>query len=241
MFIVESYSVAVVLCIVTMLCWGSWANTQKAVGQSWRFELFYWDYALGVLAASLAFALTMGSMGTGGRGFVTDVRQADPANLGSAVLGGVIFNAANILLVAAVDLAGLAVAFPVGIGVALVLGMVVNYAAEPIGNPFVLFVGVAFIVSAVVLDSLAYHRVSRRNGNTRRTGLVLAVLSGLLMGYFYRFVAAAMPGPDSFIHIPAGKLTPYTAVVFLALGVFLSNLVLNTAVMLRPFSGPPCL
>ena len=49
MFIVESYGVAVALCFVTMLCWGSWANTQKLASQEWRFQLFYWDYSIGVL------------------------------------------------------------------------------------------------------------------------------------------------------------------------------------------------
>jgi hypothetical protein len=123
MFIVEQYALAVALCIVTMLCWGSWANTQKLAGTTWRFELFYWDYVLGVLLAALIFAFTLGSTGAAGRPFLDDLRQATPAVLGSAFVGGIVFNAANILLVAAIALAGLAVAFPVGIGMALVLGV----------------------------------------------------------------------------------------------------------------------
>jgi glucose uptake protein len=239
MFVVESYSTAVLFCIVTMLCWGSWANAQKAVGQRWRFELFYWDYVLGVLLAALLFAFTLGSTGSSGRGFLADLAQADPANLGSALLGGVVFNAANILLVAAIALSGMAVAFPVGIGLALVLGVVVNYLAEPAGNAAVLFVGVAFIAAAILLDALAYGRLPREKNPSRGKGLLLAVLCGVLMGCFYRFVAAAMPSPEQFAAMPPGKLSPYTAVVFFALGVLLSNFVLNTAIMWRPFAGPP--
>lgn len=116
MFIVESYPLAVAMCIITMLCWGSWANTQKLASKEWRFQLFYWDYAIGVMLLALVLAFTMGSVGSGGRSFLADLRQADAKWLGSAFLGGVIFNLSNILLVAAIDIAGLAVAFPVGVG-----------------------------------------------------------------------------------------------------------------------------
>jgi len=238
-FVLESYPTAVLFCIVTMLCWGSWANAQKAVGQRWRFELFYWDYVFGVLLAALLFAFTLGSTGAAGRSFLADLAQADPVNLGSALLGGVIFNAANILLVAAIAISGMAVAFPVGIGLALVLGVVVNYLAKPAGNPAVLFAGVAFIVAAILLDAMAYGRLPSQKSAGGRKGLVLAVLCGILMGCFYRFVAAAMPSPEQFAAMPPGKLSPYTAVVVFALGIVLSNFVLNTAIMWRPFSGPP--
>ena len=139
MFILHSYAPAVALCVVTMLCWGSWANTQKLAGRHWRFELFYWDYALGVLLLSLAFAFTLGSLGSEGRPFLDDLAQADRSNIMSAMLGGLVFNVANILLVAAIDLAGMAVAFPVGIGLALVIGVVQSYAVNPVGNAAVLF------------------------------------------------------------------------------------------------------
>ena len=170
MFVVESYPLAVFFCVITMFCWGSWANTQKAVGKRWRFELFYWDYTLGVLLAAIGFAFTMGSTGASGRSFLTDLTQSDSVNLGWAVLGGIIFNAANLLLVAAIDIAGMAVAFPVGIGIALVLGVLVNYMAEPAGNPIVLFLGVAFIVAAVLLDTLAYRKIPDQGGKGGRKG-----------------------------------------------------------------------
>jgi glucose uptake protein len=238
-FVVESYSTAVLLCIVTMLCWGSWANTQKAVGRRWRFELFYWDYVFGMLLAALLFAFTLGSTGVHGRGFLADLAQADPRNLGAALLGGAVFNAANILLVAAIAISGMAVAFPVGIGLALVLGVVVNYLADPAGNAPALFLGVAFIMAAILLDALAYGKLPRGASASRLKGLTLAVLCGILMGFFYRFVAAAMPAPEQFDTMPPGKIGPYTAMVLFSFGVLSSNFVLNTAIMLRPFSGPP--
>src|SRR5271167_3676132 len=148
MFIVESYSVAVVMCLITMLCWCSWANTQKLASKEWRFQLFYWDYAIGVFLLSLALAFTLGSSGSGGRGFLEDLRQADPKWLGSAFIGGVIFNLSNILLVAAIDIAGMAVAFPVGVGLALVLGVMTTYAAKPEGNVPMLALGVACVMIA---------------------------------------------------------------------------------------------
>jgi glucose uptake protein len=237
MFVLQNYAVAVAFCVITMLCWGSWANTQKLAGKRWRFELFYWDYVIGVLIASLVFAFTMGSLGDHGRGFLDDLAQASPANLGSALLGGVIFNAANILLVAAIALAGMAVAFPVGIGMALVIGVVVNYIAQPEGQPLMLFGGVALITSAIVLDAMAYRRLPGQGASRGALGLILAVLCGILMGFFYRFVAAAM-SPE-FIEMEPEKLSPYTAMVLFALGIFVSNFVFNTAIMLKPFKGEP--
>src|SRR6202022_1754557 len=159
MFTVESYSVAVAMCVVTMLCWGSWANTQKLATQEWRFQLFYWDYAFGALLLAVMLAFTLGNSGNDGRGFVTDLMQADSKWLGSAFLGGVIFNLANILLVAAIDIAGLAVAFPVGIGLALVLGVITNHLATPVGNAAVLFLGVGGVVLAILFSAAAYRRL----------------------------------------------------------------------------------
>src|SRR5215831_11043720 len=141
MFIIHDYTVAVIFCLITMLCWGSWANTQKLAGKTWRFELFYWDYVIGILIFSLVMALTLGSYGDKGRSFINDLQQASFSNILSAIIGGIIFNAANILLCAAIAIAGMAVAFPVGIGIALVLGVIVNYMGAQKGDPVLLFAG----------------------------------------------------------------------------------------------------
>lgn len=231
MFVLESKPLAVLFCVITMLCWGSWANTQKLAGRNWRFELFYWDYVFGVLLMALIFAFTLGSFGSGGRPFVQDLRQADWTNIGSAVAGGALFNLANILLVAGIAVAGMAVAFPVGIGTALVLGVLVNYLAEPKGQAALLFTGVALITAAIILDAIAYRRIP---GQTQRgvvRGLLIAILCGLLMGFFYRFVAAAMPEPEpaKFLDMPPGKLSPYTAMVCFAVGVLASQVAFNVS------------
>ena len=240
MFIVDSYALAVVFCFVTMLCWGSWGNTQKMAAKTWRYELFYWDYVIGMFLFALILSLTMGSFGSEGRPFLQDLGQASGANIASALLGGVIFNASNILLSASTALAGMAVAFPLGVGLALVLGVIINYAGAPKGDPVILFVGVALIVAAIVCNGIASQRV--QSGGTQRAqfrkGVALAVVAGVLMSFFYRFVAAAMD-LDHFENPTAGMLTPYSALFILSAGVLLSNFVFNTWVMKRPFDGEP--
>jgi glucose uptake protein len=237
MFVVHSYPLAVVLCVVTMFCWGSWANTRKLASKDWRFELFYWDYALGVLLLTLLFGLTLGSSGTEGRPFVPDLSQATSSSIQSALLGGAIFNLANILLVAAIEIAGMAVAFPVGIGLALIIGVVVNYLATPVGNVALLSIGVGLVTLAIILDATAYRRLPGGAAGVSTKGLVLSVACGIFMGMFYRFVAAAMYA-DPVVPEP-GKMGPYAAVFVFAVGVFLSNFLWNTLVMKKPFVGAP--
>jgi len=231
---------AVVMCVITMLCWGSWANTQKLASKEWRFQLFYWDYAIGVLLLSLVLALTMGSTGEGGRSFWPDLQQADAKWLGSAFLGGVIFNLSNILLVAAIDIAGLAVAFPVGVGLALVLGVITTYMKRPEGNVPMLALGVAAVMVAIILDALAYKKLMSQGKKTPVKGIVLSVVAGVLMGWFYSFVADAMGKIDPATQaLEAGKLSPYTAVVLFSAGLLLSNFIWNSIMMVKPFSGEP--
>lgn len=237
MFIIDSYSVAVLFCIVTMLCWGSWGNTQKLASQKWPFQLFYWDYVLGVLLFSLLMAFTMGSIGESGRGFINDIMQADSKSMGSAFLGGIIFNFANILLVIAINVSGLAVAFPVGIGLALIIGVFVNYIAVPSGNPLLIFAGVLLIVIAIVIDALIYKRIPTDGEKNKSLGkgLLFSVLAGVSMGFFYRFVAAGMS--LDYANPEVGKMTPYTAVVIFSVGILASNFLWNSINMYFPFSG----
>jgi glucose uptake protein len=223
--------------VITKFCWGSWANTQKLARKGWRFELFYWDYTIGVLLLTLILGLTLGSHGSVGNTFTADLTQVSRSSIYSALLGGAIFNLANILLVAAIDIAGMSVAFPVGIGIALVLGVVVNYAADPIGNAAMLFAGVGLVVLAIILDAIAYRTIPGGAAGVSTKGLVLSVACGVLMGFFYRFVAASMY--PEFAHPQPGKLGPYAAVFIFAVGIFLSNFVLNTFVMKKPFVGRP--
>jgi glucose uptake protein len=243
MVTVESYPVAVAMCIITMLCWGSWANTQKLASKEWRFQLYYWDYAIGVFLLSLILAFTMGSLGSVGRNFTADLAQAGAQAIGLALLGGILFNLSNILLVAALDIAGMAVAFPIGVGIALVEGVVVNYIGQPKGNASALFLGVACVVIAIVVDAIAYKKLSAQGQRTPAKGIVLSVIAGLIMGVFYYLVAASMtskvfadanPG-----QLEPGKLGPYSAVVLFSAGLLLSNFAWNAWVMAKPFVGEP--
>lgn len=238
MFIVNSYFLAVVFCFITMLCWGSWGNTQKLASKKWRYELFYWDYVIGMVLFSILLGFTMGSIGDQGRPFLQDLAQADSKGIWSVILGGIIFNASNILLSASVSLAGLSVAFPLGVGLALVLGVIINYIGAPKGDPIVLFLGVALIVIAIVFNGIASGKMNKggeKNSNNKK-GIILAIVAGVLMAFFYRFVAAAMD-LNNFEAPTAGMLTPYSAIFIFSIGVLASNFVFNTFVMKKPFVG----
>jgi len=238
MFIVQTYPLAVALCVATMICWGSWANMQKLTGVAWRFQLFYWDYAVGVLLCSLGLAFTAGSLGHGGRSFVVDLMQSAPHWLGSAFLGGAIFNLSNILLVAAIDIAGMAVAFPVGVGLALILGVGTTYLAQPEGSLPMLALGVGGIAAAVVIDAIAYGRLVAQGHRTPFKGILLSIAAGVLMGLFYSFVIRSIGRIDLATgSLEPGKLSPYTALVLFSAGVFFSNFLWNSLVMRWPFSG----
>lgn len=238
MFIVEDYSLAVVFCIITMLCWGSWGNTQKLAGKTWRYELFYWDYVIGILFLSLMFAFTLGSSGSQGRPFLEDLAQAEGGNIASAFIGGVVFNAANILLSTAIAIAGMSVAFPVGIGIALVLGVLVNYFGSAKGNPTLLALGVLMIAAAIIINSIAYKRTQTGDTKVSSKGLLVSVIAGVMMSFFYRFIASSMD-LENFQSPAAGLMTPYTAVVVFSIGIFASNFLFNTILLKRPISGAP--
>ncbi|MEM6301244.1 MAG: multidrug DMT transporter permease [Pseudomonadota bacterium] len=235
MLIVESYSIAVAMCLITMLCWGSWANTQKLASSEWQFQLFYWDYSIGVLLLTLIFAFTIGSSGEEGRAFMPDISQASAEAIRSAFIGGVIFNVANILLVVAIDIAGMAVAFPVAIGLALVIGVVTNYLAAPLGNPTFLFAGVGLVTAAIIVCAMIYSRLPQDGERSVGKGLAISVIAGIAMGFFYRFVAASIS--FDFAAPEAGLMTPYSAGVVFSVGLLLSNIVWLIPLQYKPISG----
>ncbi|HEY1262396.1 MAG TPA: AcrB/AcrD/AcrF family protein, partial [Terriglobales bacterium] len=213
MFTPQSLSVALLMMITSAICWGSWANTYKGV-KNYRFELFYWDYAVGIFLISLIFALTMGSTGHDANSFLNNVHSADTGNIVSTMVGGAIFNLANLLLVAAIDMAGLAIAFPVSIGIALVVGVISSYALQPKGNAGLLAAGVVCAVIAVVLDGKAYGSLASAGRTISKKSIVTCIVSGVLMGLWAPFVARAMTHGNT--------LGPYSIAVFLTLGALLS-------------------
>jgi glucose uptake protein len=220
-----------------MLCWGSWANTQKLAEKSWRFELFYWDYVIGILLLSVVFAFTLGSTGGQGRSFLADLQQADQSSIQSALLGGVIFNLANILLIAAISIAGMSVAFPVGIGIALIWGVIDNYLRVPSGNPTLIFSGVILIAIGIVVNALAYKKLTGSEQKVSSKGLIISIIAGVLMAQFYGFVVDGMVKNFSVPDI--GKLTPYSAIVIFSIGILISNFLFNTILMKKPVQGTP--
>jgi glucose uptake protein len=235
MYIVDSYGLAVLFCIITMLGWGSWANTLKMSSKAWEFPLYYWDYSIGLVLTTLLFGFTFGSSGEAGRSFITDLTQADGSALTSAFIGGVVFNIANLLVVAATAIAGLAVAFPIAIGLALVIGVIVNYIATPLGNPVLLFIGVALVVIAILIDAAAYKKLPQEKAGDSTKGILISIIAGVLMGFFYRFVAASMTA--NFTTPDVGLLTPYSAMFVFTIGLFISNFVFNSWFMYKPVTG----
>src|SRR6202000_1435130 len=228
MFVPTTFAVALLMTIFSTVCWGSFANTFKGT-RNYRFELYYWDYGLGIFLISVVLAFTIGSFAGGPTAFLANLHLADNINLFYAALGGFIFNIANVLLVAGIEIVGLAIAFPISIGIALVEGVVLSYALQPRGNAMLLGAGVFMAVVAVVLVGKAYGAL--RATVVSRRGVAVCVISGLLMGIFAPFVTRAMTRGNT--------LTPYTTAVFLTLGAFLCCFVFNTILMRKPIVGSP--
>lgn len=245
MFYVTNYTFAVCLCVVCMLCWGSWGNTQKLVGKSWRFELFYWDYVIGLLAFALAMGLTLGSCGENANwGFIANLKASFGVTWLWPFAAGVVFNLSNILLSAAIAVAGMSVAFPVGVGLALVGGTVFNYLIAPGGKPLSLIVaGLAIIVVSIICNALAFKAKSAGSSDASSTkkGLILAAVAGLLMMWFSPLVNKVIDNTFTAEAPMAGKMTAYSAFFIFTLGLFLSNFIWNTIAMRKPVQGEPIL
>jgi glucose uptake protein len=229
MYLPGGFSEALLLTILSAVFWGSWANTYKGTKQ-YPFELFYWDYILGVVLCTFVFAFTLGSHGSTGESFVENLHAADPANLLYALVAGAIFNVANLLLVAAVDIAGLAIAFPLSIGIAVVEGVVLSYAIQPKGNIAFLACGIAFAIAAVLFDARAYETLTTKAAASR-VGIVVSLISGVLMGGFAPFVTTAMTRGH--------PLTCYSVAALFSVGALLCSFIANVYFMKHPIRGAP--
>jgi glucose uptake protein len=230
MYTPQTLGIALAMMITSAICWGSWANTYKGV-KNYRFELFYWDYAVGIFVISVILGLTMGSTGHNASSMMNNIHAADTSNIAYALVGGALFNLANLLLVAAIDMAGLAVAFPISIGIALVVGVVLSYGLQPKGNAGLLAIGVACALVAVILDGKAYGRLKASGRSVSRKSIVTCIVSGVLMGLWAPFMTRAMTHGQG--------LGPYSAAVFLTLGALLSCFIWNIYFMKHPLVGEP--
>jgi glucose uptake protein len=236
MVIVSNYTVAVMLCILAMVSWGSWQNTRNMGSREWRFELYYWDFVLGILLFSLLSAFTIGSLGTSGRTFLEDLAQAEFRYIGSAMLGGAIWNLGTLLLTAGIAIAGMSVAFPIGGGLGWLLGIFILYLQQPSRNPVILFSGCVVIILAIILSMVSYRRLAASQKKPSLKGILFSLLAGIAIAFFYRFVNASLD--KDFLPESAGKLTPYTAVFFFSLGALLTTFIYNPIFMRYPADGP---
>src|SRR6266699_1652131 len=230
MFVPHTFGIALLMIFTSAICWGSWANTYKGV-KNYRFELFYWDYALGIFLIAVALAFTMGNTANDASSFLNNIRAADRSNFIYTLAGGAVFNLANLLLVAAIDMAGLAIAFPVSIGIALVVGVVSSYVLQPKGNATLLAAGVACAIVAVILDGKAYGSLPRAASAISRKSIIVCIVSGILMGLWAPFVTHAMT--------QGNILSPYGIGVFFTLGALFSCFVWNIFFMKNPLVGEP--
>lgn len=237
MILVQNYTLAVFLCAIAMICWGSWQNTQNLIGKGWRFELFYWDYSIGIVLFALLMAFTFGSLGSQGRSFLSDLAQADARYLLSSAVGGFIWNVGTLLLVASISIAGMSVAFPIGGGIGWTLGILINYFGKPEGDPLFLFGGTLVIVLAILVSMQSYRKLASHQKKPSFMGILLALLAGICIAFFYRFVALSLA--TDFSPAEAGKISSYTAVVFFSFGALLSTILVNPVFMARPVHGEP--
>ncbi len=242
MVVTHNYVLALVLCVLCCICWGSWANTQKMVAsKKWGFELFYWDLTWGLFLTALVAALTFGTFGTDGRTFFQDLGQASLVSIGFAILGGVVWNAGNIIFTAANAIAGMSVGFPIGGGLGWIGGILFNYllirftGAEYPGRDGLLFIGVAVIVVAILLCARAYGKLSSKEGKTPKKGIILALLSGIGFMFFYGLVVKSLD--PAYVSGGTGTLTPYSGVFFFAVGILVSTPIFNTIAMRNPVQG----
>jgi glucose uptake protein len=216
--------------ILSAVFWGSWANTYKGT-RGYPFELFYWDYIVGVVLCALGFALTLGSSGATGEPFLANLQAGDGSNIVLAMIGGFIFNIANLLLVAGIAIAGLAIAFPIAIGIAVVEGVLLSYILQPKGNIGFLVLGLLLAIAAILFDAMAYKRLADAGRSVTRKGVMVNVVSGLLMGAFAPFVTRSL----TYGH----ALTPYTVSVLFAVGAFICCFFVNVYFMKHPLVGDP--
>lgn len=239
----SNYWIAIMFCIFAMVCWGSWQNTQKMVQKSWRFELFYWDLAIGVLLMAILAAFTVGSMGSVGRTFIADLKQAEASSIVYAMFGGLLWNMGNLLMVAAISVAGMSVAFPIGGGIAWVLGIILNYlnislrGGTPSANPIMLWIGVLFIVVAIFFSGKSYKNLTKVRQKASIKGIMLSILAGTFIAFFFPVVVNSFD--PAFVESGKGSLTPYTGVFFMAVGIVITTAIINPFFMRKPVEGPP--
>ncbi len=244
MYLIENYGLAICAYVFCMLCWGSWSNTQKLAAKTWRYELFYWDFILGLVLTAFVWGITAGSMGDHGISFIADLKQADRGSIINAMLGGIIWNLGNLVFVVAIYLAGMSIAFPIGGGIGWIGGIIFNYILEVRGGSemaslpkTMLWSGVVIIFVAIALSMVAYNKKAVQQKKPSAKGIILAVLSGFGFAFFYGFVVKSLD--PSFVDGGQGNLGPYSGSFFFTVGALITTIILNPFFMRKPVEGPP--
>jgi glucose uptake protein len=244
MILPSSYATTLAIIIFGMICWGSWASLFKATGKL-RFELFYFDFGIGTVIAALLCALTLGTFGFDGFTFMDDLLHASKKQDVMGVAAGGIFNLGNMLLLAAVAECGMSVAFPLAIGVAIVVGSAWSFFLKPGQNLALFLIGSMIIIFAVIVCTAAYRlymfsrvddmvRTGQQKTTRRRVssrGAAIAIFGGALMGSYLPLAANAMEGETG--------VGPYSFTFLFAVGIFLSTFFFNLFFMNLPVSGAP--
>ncbi|HUQ92863.1 MAG TPA: hypothetical protein VM120_14375 [Bryobacteraceae bacterium] len=235
MILPTTYWAALLLAVLSMILWGSWANTFKSSAGKWRFELFYFDFAFGMVVAASLAAITLGQFGME-LSFIDNLVVTGKRQIGYAMLAGGVFNLANMLLLAAISLSGMAVVFPIAVGLGLVISVMFSLFLNPQGNPVFLFGGVALVALAMVFDALAFHTYSRaqaqltgRKARPSAKVVVVSLISGALMGLFHPLIELSQSGDIG--------LGPYAVAFAFSVGVFFSTFILNIYFMNLPVHG----
>jgi glucose uptake protein len=244
MILPQTSSLVLILMVVSMLLLGAWPGMFKAT-RKWRFELFYIDFAFGLLLAALIYSFTFGDLGYDGFTFIDDLQHAGKHQWVYCFLAGAIFNLGNMLLLGAVSVAGISIAFPMALGVAAVATTLAGLAGKPAGNTLLVLLGCALVLTSVVMNAIAYrimvrerHEKLARAGVTKSTrrpnpikGIVLAVIGGLLMASIGGLMVKARD--------PDVGLGPYTAAAIFSLGMFVTSFVFAVFLMNLPIEGEP--
>jgi glucose uptake protein len=229
MFIPDTFGVALAVMLAGMVCWGSWANPYKLTPTR-RFELFYWDFAVGSFLTALLGALTLGSL-FGEPAAIGSFHAAGGLSKFYALLAGIVLNCGNVLVTAALALVGMAVAFPIALGLSIVVSTILSYLIAPRGNPTFLFAGVILVLVAVVFGSLAHRARESHAVKPSRKGILLSFGAGVLFCGFAPLVAKAFASPN--------PVDPYGAAVLFTAGILLSTFPLMGYFMRHPVQGAP--
>jgi glucose uptake protein len=244
MILPRNDSTLTVLLVLCMLCWGTWPIFHK-MAKRYRFELFYFDFGFGMGFVALLCAFTVGSLGFDGFSFTDDLLNARKQEWLLAILAAMIFNFGNMLTLGASSITGIAVAFPLSFGVAMIVGSWMNYLGHPGIDSALMWGGTMLVIVSLILGSSAYshlramqHETLARAGKTKSTrrpsslkGILLSLVGGLVLGTFAPLLLRAQDPEDG--------VGPYSLLFLFALGVFVSTFIFNLFFMNLPMEGDP--